>query len=86
MKFINMPAIFSLLAGFVVCMATMLSRMSLMNSLIWIFASLVIFYVIGVAVRALFNAILKDDVSEVKEVIMENPELDEYDADNIEDI
>lgn len=86
MKFMNMPAIFSLLAGFVVCIATIIARMNMANSLIWIFASLVIFYIIGVAIRALFNVILKDDVSEVKEVITDNPELDEYDTINIEDI
>lgn len=80
MKFENMPAMFSFLAGFVVCIATMISKMSILNSLIWVFASLLIFYLIGLAIRALFNVILTPAVSEVKEVITENPEPDEFDA------
>lgn len=70
MKFLNMPAMFSLLAGLVACVATFIAGMSMLNSLIWIFASLLVFYIIGLALKALFNVILNDDIVDEKTIIM----------------
>lgn len=85
MKFMNMPAVFSLLAGLAVCIAAILSRMSLLNSLIWVFTALLIFYIIGLAVRALFNVILTERNDEVKEVIAED-EQEEFETISVEEI
>jgi hypothetical protein len=75
MKFSNMPAIFSLTAGLVVCISTFFSDMSMVSSLAWVFASLLIFYILGLAFRALFNVILSDGTTQVREVISEEPDI-----------
>lgn len=72
MKFSNMAAILSLLAGFVVCVATFISGMDLMKSLIWILAAIIIFYILGSALRALFNVILSDENEADKKVVSED--------------
>lgn len=72
MKFSNMAAILSLLAGFVVCVATFISGMDLMKSLIWVLAAIIIFYILGSSLRALFNVILSDEDKSDKEVISED--------------
>lgn len=72
MKFANMPALFALLAGFVVSVATILSGMEILKSLIWIFAAIFIFYILGCAFRTLFNVILSDDPVDLKEIITDD--------------
>lgn len=82
MKFANMPALFALLAGFVVSVATILSGMELLKSLIWIFAAILIFYILGCAIRSLFNVILSEDPVDLKEIITDEDAADGTQADD----
>lgn len=84
MKFASLPTLFSLIAGFAVCVATMISGMDLLHSLIWVFVSLLVFYIIGIAIRALFNVVLNDEATEIKEVIAEDLEMEGIDLTDIE--
>lgn len=85
MKFANLPIIFSLIAGLAVCIATIISKMDFLSSLIWLLVALLLFYVIGIAFRALFNVVLNDMPSEMKEVIAEDLEMEGIDLTDVEE-
>lgn len=87
MKFENMPAIFALSAALVVSVSTFFSGMDTVKSLTWILVSLLVFYIIGIAFKALFNVILSDESIDEKEVISEEEDFfgqDDYDVEKNE--
>lgn len=58
MIFRNLPALITLIAALVACVVTFLYRYNLTKALILILAASIIFFIIGVIVRALLNRFL----------------------------
>ena len=69
MSFKNMPVILSLLAGFVACVATFVYKYDGTDWLWIVIGALVLFYILGLCLRKLFNVVLsvKDDDEEKQE-------------------
>lgn len=80
MKYENMPAIISLIAGLIVCIVTFIYKYDGISFLSILIGVLVLFYIIGLCLRALFNVVLKDPVEED-----ESPEDEENKEDNTDD-
>ena len=76
MIFKNLPAIITLVAALVTCVVTFLYRYELTKALILILAASVIFFIIGMIVRALLNRFLNIQKEE-KSVDEEAPDTEE---------
>ncbi len=76
MIFKNLPAIITLVAALVTCVVTFLYRYELTKALILILAASVIFFIIGMIVRALLNRFLNIRKEE-KSVDEEAPDTEE---------
>ncbi len=76
MIFKNLPAIITLVAALVTCIVTFLYRYELTKALILILAASVIFFIIGMIVRALLNRFLNIRKEE-KSVDEEAPDTEE---------
>ena len=78
-KFRNVPALVTLLAGFVMAIFMILEKFTLMNFL-WILVSVMIaFYVAGIVLRVILNKAFKDPETE------DADDADSKDADNADD-
>lgn len=64
MKFNNLPIILSLIAGFVVCIATFIYGYDDISWILLVLLAIVLFYILGLCARKLFSVILKDDEGE----------------------
>lgn len=64
MIFKNLPAIITLVAALVACVVTFLYRYELTKALILILAATVVFFIIGMLVRALLNRFLNPQKQE----------------------
>lgn len=58
MKFRNMPVILSLLAGFIVCITTFVFKYDGTDWLLIVLGTLILFYILGLCLRRLFEVIL----------------------------
>lgn len=76
MIFKNLPAIITLVAALVTCVVTFLYRYELTKALILILAASVIFFIIGMIVRALLNRFLNIQKEE-KSADEEAPDTEE---------
>ena len=78
-KFRNVPALVTLLAGFVMAIFMILEKFTLMKFL-WILVSVMIaFYVAGIVLRVILNKAFKDQETE------DADDADSKDADNADD-
>ena len=78
-KFRNVPALVTLLAGFVMAIFMILEKFTLMKFL-WILVSVMIaFYVAGIVLRVILNKAFKDPETE------DADDADSKDADNADD-
>lgn len=84
-KFRNLPAIFTLVAGFTVCVIMIINEYSLVNFL-WILVSVMAgFYIVGIAVRAiLYNIYKREEEKRELEKKQEEEEASEEAAQNEE--
>ena len=62
-RFKYIPSIVMLLAGFISCIVTMVCKYEILEALIVILVTLIIFYIIGIVIKALFNRFLISDES-----------------------
>lgn len=62
-RFKYIPSIVMLLAGFIACIVTIIYKYQILEALIVILVTLIIFYIIGIVIKALFNNFLIDKES-----------------------
>lgn len=74
-RFKYIPSIVMLLAGFIACIVTIIYKYQILEALIVILATLIIFYIIGIVIKALFNRFLID-----KEIADEETETSDKEA------
>lgn len=63
-KFRNIPALITLLAGFVACVMMILKKYALVDFLWILVAVMVGFYIIGIIIRLILNIVFKSDKSD----------------------
>lgn len=80
----NLPLILSLLAGFVVCVATYIYQYSDTSWLWIVLGAIVLFYILGVCLRRLFTVILSENEQEDDTTDEEDEEM-ETEAEEEED-
>lgn len=73
----NLPVILSLLAGFVVCVATFIYQYDGTGWLWILLGSMILFYILGLCLKRLYSVILSE---EKKEAL--NPENEKEDTEN----
>jgi divalent metal cation (Fe/Co/Zn/Cd) transporter len=80
------PSIVTLLAGFIACIVTILSQYEIIDALVTILVVVVIFYMVGLIIRALFNKflVIKEEKTQATEEA-ENQE-DEASSDSLESV
>ena len=60
-RFKYIPSIVMLLAGFIACIVTIVCKYEILEALTVILVTLIIFYIIGIVIKALFNRFLIND-------------------------
>lgn len=92
-RFKYIPSIVMLMAGFVACIVTMICEYEIVEALSVILGVLIIFYIIGIVIKALFNRFLineetieeNSEETESDETEEQSEDIDEAEADEIEE-
>ena len=76
------PSIVTLIAGFIACLVTIISRYDTVDALVTILVVLVVFYMVGLIIRALFKKflVIKEDESQKSEEAEGDEDADSEDS------
>ena len=80
------PSIVTLLAGFIACIVTILSQYEIIDALVTILVVVVIFYMVGLIIRALFNKFLVIKEEKTNEAEEAETQEDEASSDSSEGV